>query len=217
MRAALAVRERGQTRVPDRLYMTVPGISAHEARLMADDAVAICRRIMPKASGYSARRLESVYGEGWFGIHWLDGHVWIQNVGARAFTMKNLAGKTIPMWIDDPTGKERQKNPKAPRRTTESGKVQILIFRRAAKPGQRRPDGKPASWPGAPGRISQREVGHPWTRTGRVGGQIAPGNIGVRWRFPGLIGRGFLHEALARAAYEHGHEIGPIHTTTGVR
>lgn len=145
-----------------------------------------------------------------------NSYVWFQEQGIRAFTMFSLAGKTIPMWVDDPTGTEREKNPGAKTRTTLSGKVQVLIFRRAAMPGQtikrRRKvaDGTyeeyavPASYPGAPGRIGKREAAQPRTTPGRRPGAIARGNIGVRWRHPGLAPRKFLNHAMTLAAEQGG-------------
>jgi hypothetical protein len=144
-----------------------------------------------------------------------NSYVYFQERGIRPFTMTALAGKTIPMWIDDPTGTERQKNPKAPTRVTMSGKTQVRIFRRAANIGQTRTtrtkvagqwqvSSSPMSYPGAPGRIGRREAGQPNTTPGRTGGQIAKGNIGVRWRHPGLAPRRFLNRSLVLAAQRGG-------------
>lgn len=150
-----------------------------------------------------------------------NSHVWFQERGVRPFTMTKLAGKLIPMWIDDPTGRERAKSPKAQTRTTASGKTQVLIFRKAAKIGARRMVKRndafvnvPASYPGAPGRIDIREAPSPHTSIGKVGGQIAKGNIGVRWRFPGMQPRKFLEQGLLMSAYGHGLVPGPIHAVT---
>jgi len=203
---------------PDRIIMLVPGLSGKKARDIAQSAVRECRRKMPKMSGASAARLQPLYGKGYFGIRWADSYVWFQDHGIRPFTMRSLAGKTIPMWIDDPTGQERAKNPKAKVRTTMTGKVQVLIFRRAANIGQRitkyKKDPKtgqriivsdrPASYPGAPGRINLREVASPMTRKGKTGGQIARGNIGVRWRHPGIEPRLFLNNAMTLSAQWYG-------------
>lgn len=203
---------------PDRVLMLVPGLSGKRARVVANDAVKIARRNAPKMTGDGARRLQPLYGEGWFGIYFPDSYMWFQDHGIRPFTMKSLAGKTIPMWINDPTGEMRAKNPKAKTRTTESGQTQVLIFRKAALPGTRitktRTDPKthikrvmedrPASYPGAPGRISNRESGRPNTTAGRVAGAIAKGNGGVRWRHPGTAPRLFLNNGLTVAAQQHG-------------
>lgn len=144
-------------------------------------------------------------------------YVWFQDHGISPFTMRSLAGKVIPMWINDPTGAERSKNPKAKTRTTASGVVQVLIFRKAARLGsqitKRKRDpktgrmvetSKPASYPGAPGRINRREMGAPHTTPGRLGGAIAPGNGGVRWRHPGIAPRLFLNHGVTMAAQRHG-------------
>jgi hypothetical protein len=162
---------------PDRIIMVVPRLSPGRARACALAAVRECRRKMPKMSGASAARLQPLYGKGYFGIWWADSYVFFQDHGIRPFTMRSLAGKVIPMWIDDPTGQERAKNPKAKVRTTMSGKTQILIFRRAASP---------------------------FTRRGKLGGQIAKGNVGVRWRHPGIPPRLFLNNAVTLAAQWNG-------------
>jgi hypothetical protein len=135
--------------------------------------------------------------------------------------MHRLAGKVIPMWINDPSGKEQQANPKARTRLTQDGRRQVLIFRRAANPGQRKMVTRrvgsnevqvsvPMSFPGAPGRIARREPAAPDTPLGRLGGQVARGNVGVRWRHPGTFARFFLREGLLQAAYTHGLEPGAI-------
>jgi hypothetical protein len=49
-----------------------------------------------------------------------------------------------------------------------------------------------------------REAARPWTTAGRAGGQIARGNIGVRWRHPGLAPRKFLNKGMVQAALENG-------------
>jgi hypothetical protein len=201
---------------PDRLIMMVTGLKGPRARNLANGALRESRRVMPKLTGRSASRLYPLYGSGYFGVGWLDNYVWFQEQGIRPFTMFALAGRTIPMWIDDPDGTERQNNPKAQVRTTLSGKTQVLIFRRAAMPGAQRTvrrkiaDGTyeeytvPASYPGAPGRIGKREAAQPLTTPGRRPGAIAKGNIGVRWRHPGLSPRMFLNHALTLAAQQGG-------------
>lgn len=202
---------------PDRMVMVIKGLTGRRARAMANDALKEARKKMPKLSGDAARRLQPVYGKGYFGIYWPDSYVWFQDNGIQPFTMKNLAGKTIPMWVDDPTGAERSKNPKAKTRITASGKLQVLIFRKAAKPGQTKTTTvrnkktgqlenkiKPASYPGAAGRIAKREFSAPFTTRGRKGGAIAQGNGGVRWRHPGTAPRQFLNNALTMAAQRGG-------------
>jgi hypothetical protein len=203
---------------PDRMIMVEKGLSPKRAQAAAREAVRQARRRMPKMSGAAARGLQPLYGKGYFGIQWATEVVWYQDHGTKPFTMRSLAGKTIPMWIDDPTGMERKNNPKAKTRVTETGKVQVLIFRRAAKIGQRkkvyRRDPKtglkvlvsdtPMHYPGAPGRIAWREAAAPWTRPGKRGGAIHPGNIGVWWRHPGLKPRSFLNTSMTLAAQKNG-------------
>lgn len=203
--------------MPDRIIMEVDA-DVFVCRQVATHAVKLTREVAPKLTGSSARRITPIYAAGLVGLQWMDAHVWYQNQGIKAFTMRKLAGKTIPMWIDDPTGREREKNPKARTRVTESGKTQVLIFRRAANIGQRkrvRRNGVwvdvPASFPGAPGRIANREAAAPDTTPGRVGGAIARGNVGVRWRFPGLDERGFLQYGLVNAVMEAGLPLAPIY------
>jgi hypothetical protein len=201
---------------PDRLIMVVTKISPARARSIALEAVRLARALMPKLTGYAASRLYPLYGKGYFGIGFADPYTWFQENGIRPFTMYALAGKTIPMWIDDPTGTERLRNPKAKTRVTMSGKTQVLIFRKVAKMGQRKtvtrkgPGGAmekttvPMSYPGAPGRIGVRQSPKPTTTPGTSGGQIAQGNSGVRWRHPGLAPRKFLNHSLTVAAQRGG-------------
>ena len=210
--------------IPDRMVMDIEGLDEFSARPAAMDAVALAKRYAPKMSGDSASRLQPVWGKGWFGVLWEDDHVWYQEMGVRSFTMRKLAGKVIPMWLDDPTGRIARENPKAKKRTTASGKQQVLIFRRAAKIGARklaRRGGRlvdvPASYPGAPGRIAVREARRPWTTPGKVGGQVAARNIGVRWRFPGLLARSFIARSLTQAAYQAGLPVGTLRTARGAR
>lgn len=198
--------------IPDRLYVVAPGLDAEHAQRLADAAVRYAQAISPKLSGRMARNLLPVSGTGFFGIRWLDNYTWFQESGIGAFTMRNLAGKTIPMWVDDPTGTEAQKNPKAKTRITESGKRQVLIFRRVGKIGARKfvrrsgvMTSVPQSYPGAPGRIAQREyLAYPGRSTGRIARVAWRPNIGVRWRYPGLQGRFFLHRALEATAKANG-------------
>jgi hypothetical protein len=216
MAALLETQEMVISPSPDRLIMLIPGLSGPRARNMANGALREARRVMPKLTGRAASRIFPLYGSGYFGIGWLDNYVWFQEQGIRPFTMFALAGKTIPMWVNDPTGTERQKNPRAQVRTTLSGQTQVLIFRRAAMPGETRRIRRKiangtyeeytvaASYPGAPGRIGKRETGRPHTTPGRTGGQIAKGNIGVRWRHPGLAPRQFLNHAMTLAAEQGG-------------
>lgn len=197
---------------PDRLIMMVSSLTAGGTYGMAQDAARRARQLAPKLTGQMASRIVPVYGTGWFGVAWQDNYAWFQEQGIRPFTMTRLAGKVIPMWLDDPYGTIAQQNPKAQTRTTVSGRTQVLIFRTAAPAGSYKTIKKrvakgqyeeiqvPRSWPGAPGRIGTREIGRPLTTPGRVGGRIARGNIGVRWRHPGLAPRLFLNHAMTQAA-----------------
>jgi hypothetical protein len=198
---------------PDRMLMFVDRLSPGKARSTANEAVAIARKRMPKMSGQAARRLQPLYGKGFFGIYFPDNYTFFQEQGIRAFTMNNLQGKTIPMWVKDSDGKLRAANPKIKTKTTEDGRVLVLIFRRAAYKGQRKIKYKrdpvtgiqiqvgtsPMSYPGAPGRIG--------TRAGagaKNPGEIAKTNVGVRWRHPGLAPKFFLNNAMALAAQKSG-------------
>lgn len=158
-----------------------------------------------------------------------NSYVFFQDRGISPFTMRALAGKVIPMWVDDPTGTERSRNPKAKTRVTINGRTQVLIFRKAAKMGARKTKYKtdpvtgirretgttPQSYPGAPGRIAQRETTAPMTTPGRVAGQIARGNGGVRWRHPGLAPRLFLNTSITMAAQRNGVLVSRLYIADG--
>jgi hypothetical protein len=118
-----------------------------------------------------------VWDTGYYGISWSDSYVWFQDQGISAYTMNSLKGKTIPMWVTDEDGSLRAENPKIEQRIEDDGSVRVLIFRKATKPG-------------APGRISKRNPN----------GQIAKGNVGVKWRHPGLEPRHFLSYGIRHAA-----------------
>lgn len=198
----------------DRLYIRFPiPVDKSISHMAASSAVHYARERAPKLFGDMSRQLTPIWDEGHFGIRWTDPVTWYQEMGIRPFTMRSLEGKTIPMWIDDPTGEERSKNPKAKTRITPSGRFQILIFRKAAKRGARKNVKRriggidqwvdvPQSYPGAPGRINRRVKGAPFTTSG--GGRIARGNVGVRWRHPGMASKFFMHEGLLLAAVELG-------------
>lgn len=207
--------------LPNRIYMKAPGLAGRDARTAAFTAVQLARQFAPRVSGEMAASFIPIYGEGYFGISWSGRHAWFQEMGIRPFTMHNLAGKTIPMWINDQAGLVRQANPKARTRVTLDGRSQTLIFRRAALPGQRkvvrrieggqeREVSVPMSYPGAPGRIARREPAAPNTPLGRLGGQIARGNVGVRWRHPGFFGHFFLRAGIEKAADLHAIPRGTI-------
>lgn len=216
-------RERGfGVMTPDRLMIEVPGVDKETTRFLSGIALELAQRSAPKLTGASYRNLIPLFGDGWFGIKWQDNHVWFQENGINPFTMRSLAGKTIPMWINDPTGEEGRKNPNAERRVTADGRRQILIFRKAAPIGSRKTvirDGVsvdvPRSYPGAPGRINRREpIGS--TRGGMgIGGRIARGNVGVRWRHPGLHRRSFIRRSLIMTCQYAGLPPGPIRDDRG--
>lgn len=208
--------------------MIIEDLDEQSAQYLAINAVYAARQSMPRVTGATANRLRPVYGEGFFGIYFPDAWTWFQERGTKPFTMRSLAGKTIPMWVSDEDGQLRAKNSKIRVRTTEDGRVQVLIFRRAARIGQRKTVRRKnpvtgaievtttvASYPGAPGRIARRIPGMPNTPAGRVGGQIAAGNVGVRWRHPGLRAGQFLNSAIARSAFEAGLLIQTIYACDG--
>lgn len=188
---------------PTRMFVLAPGLSKSQCRLLANQTIAEARKASPKLSGEGARTLRPYYAEGRFGIEWQRDYMWQQEVGISPFTMTKLAGKTIPMWIDDPTGSQAREYPKAPRRVTPTGRRQILIFRKAAKIGARKEvrdkrTGRlktvPASYPGAPGRIVRRRP------DGTIVTHPPGGHQGVRWRHSGIEGRGFMQHALRLVA-----------------
>lgn len=211
---------------PDRMIMRVEELSEMEAEYLAIEAVARARQTMPRVTGATATRLQPIFGPGYFGIYFPDSYTWFMEHGTKPFTMRSLAGKVIPMWIDDPTGQERAKNPKARTRVTQDGRQQVQIFRRAARIGQRKIVKRKnkvtgemettttvASYPGAPGRINKRSDGTGWGN-GQAG-QIARGNVGVRWRHPGLRSMQFLNGAISSAAFQAGLLITTIYATDG--
>lgn len=210
---ATAIRNTGRI-IPNRLYVMAPDLSRRQCEVLSKQSVAYIRTISPKLSGEGARSLRPYFGTGWFGVGWTRNYLWYQEAGTRAHTMTRLAGKTIPMWIDDPLGIERRKNPKAKTRTTENGRRQVLIFRRAAEIGERKRravrDGQgrlvrwrdvPASYPGAPGRIVSRTFNDvQGTNTGRIARLVPRPHMGVRWRHPGIVQREFMQHGLQTVA-----------------
>jgi hypothetical protein len=197
---------------PDRIIALVPGVVFTDD--LATKAVDIARQVMPKVTGYLSTTLRPTHGVGWFGIYFPDRRIWFLEQGTRPFTMRSLQGKTIPMWVDDPTGAERRANPKAQTRFTVDGRTQVLIFRRVGVKGAQRglKVGRGgARYPGAPGRIARREAPKPFTTAGRTGGRIARGNIGVAWRNPGMTGRQFLNMAVAITCAEAGLEVDQLY------
>lgn len=213
---------------PDRAVMVIDDLDERTAMYLAWEAVMQARQAVPRVTGRTALRLQPVWGNEYFGIWFPDNYVWFMERGTKPFTMRNLAGKTIPMWVEDPGGQLRAKNPKLKVRRTEDGRTQVLIFRRAARIGQRKQVFKknrltgeyqatsvPASYPGAPGRITRRIPGQPFTPRGKTGGAISSGNIGVRWRHPGLQSAQYINSALARTAFENGYIIKTVYFLDG--
>lgn len=203
---------------PDRMVMRAPDVNDDEAKLLALDAVYRARTSMPRVSGRTANRLVPLSGEGWFGIYFPDPQVWFLEHGTAPRTMRSLAGKLIPMWVADADGSLRAKNPKIKVRRTQDGRTQVLIFRRAARIGERKQVRRRnkatglmetvwtvASYPGAPGRINRRGDG----------GLIGRGNVGVRWRHPGLRALQYLNSALAETAWESNVPLTTVYATTG--
>lgn len=219
MRATEAAR-RGYKLTFDRLYIRLPHeVDVSVTQMCAENAAHYARSRAPKLSGASSRRLYPIWGPDYFGIRWVDKHVWYQEMGIKPFLMNELQGKTIPMWVDDPDGSVKLRNKKAETRVTGDGRQQTLIFRKVAKKGDRKQVRRtvggieryidvPASYPGAPGRINRRNKGRPFIRDG--GGRIASGNVGVRWRHPGLGSRFFMHEGLLMSAYDIGLPRGVV-------
>lgn len=195
--------------LPQAILCEVDGIGASYSREVAKLATKLARQQAPKLTGASAKRIFPISDNGYFGVGWKDQFLWYQENGIRPFTMNNLSG-VIPMWVTD----DGSEGPKAKRRTTADGRRQVLIFRFAASKGSRKNilrKGKmtsvPRSYPGAPGRIAKRHSGASEDLPeGRKPGQIAPTNVGVRWRHPGLNGRHFLLGGLMSAAQAYGYE-----------
>jgi hypothetical protein len=194
---------------PDRMVMLVDDLAEEETQVLASQAVDSARMRMPRVSGHMATTLQTLAGPGYFGIYFPDRRIWYMEHGTSPFTMNRLPrGKPIPMWVNDQDGSQareiRRTSKKPPQtRTTLDGRRQVLIFRvvapdRSRKLAVRR--GKltdvPRSYPGAPGRISARSQR----------GQIATGNVGVRWRHPGITARMFLNSAIAGVALDNGIE-----------
>ncbi len=210
----------GPRRTYDRLYMKVPeGIDLDVLQMAAETATYHAQRRAPRLSGASAGRLQPISGEDYFGIRWQDNYVWFQEMGIRPFLMEDRQGQAIPMWVEDPDGEIMRKNPRTKTKRTDDGRTLVLIFRHKSKKGERKTVKRkiggieqwvsvPRSYPGAPGRINKRTPGRPLSLRG--GGQIARGNVGVRWRHPGLGTRFFLHEGLLWGARELGLPQGPI-------
>jgi hypothetical protein len=215
--------------IPDRLYIKAPEYNDRQCEYLAKQAAAFTRAIAPKLSGRGAAGIKPYWGRGFFGIRWDHSYMWYQEKGTNPFTMRSLAGKTIPMWIDDPTGSERRANPKAKTRIVANGRTQVLIFRKAAKIGSRKRvavrDGKgrllrhktvPRSYPGAPGRIARTTYHEQYgTHTGKIAKLLPRPHVGVRWRNPGIVGREFMHYSLLEVAQMARVADTTIHSTYG--
>lgn len=197
--------------LPSALYVMVPSLSLAQAKVMAGEVARDSRLRAPKLTGRGAAGIRPYYGPGFFGVMFDRDYMWYQEHGTRPFTMTRLAGHTIPMWISDPTGTERAKNPRAKTRRTASGVVQVLIFRRAARHGERKINAQgrsvPKSYPGAPGRIVRRtvvETAQGQRNTGRIAKLTSSPHSGVRWRNPGLAPRHFMEQSIREAATRYG-------------
>lgn len=208
---------------PTSLVMLFRDLDSDEAMGLATDALYRARQRMPRVTGMTASKVAPIWGRRWFGLSF-PREAWFMERGTSPFTMRSIAGKTIPMWLTDTDGSLRRDNPKARVRSTEDGRTQVLVFRKAAKIGAkklvRRPSKYgtqmlsytvPAAYPGAPGRINRRQPGMPWTPVGTRGGAIAAGNSGVRWRHPGVRSMQFLNSALAEAAFDSGLIVEPVY------
>jgi hypothetical protein len=202
--------ERMMTQTPDRIIMLMDDTyEIAYMEMLANAAVQAAKDRMPKITGHLSMTLTPVFGRNFWGIYFPDKKAWFLEKGTRPFTMNSLQGKVIPMWVDDPSGEIAKKNKKAKTRLTVDGRRQTLIFRKAARKGDRKNvvrDGKivsvPRSYPGAPGRI-----GNPRGS----GGRIAAGNTGVRWRHPGISGRQYLNEAMEDTSEMWGVEPGEVY------
>jgi hypothetical protein len=197
------IPEQMMTVLPDRMIVIMR--DADDPLVMetlANESVEQAKKIMPKITGALAHSLSPVHGNNFFGIYFPDKRAWYLEQGTNPFTMKSLAGKTIPMWIDDPDGEvAKEEGPKAKTRVTADGRRQTLIFRHAAPIGSRKMVFKrgqwvsvPRSYPGAPGRINNRSSN----------GRIAAGNVGVRWRHPGIESRHYLNRSIEEVAFRYG-------------
>lgn len=213
--------------IPDRLYVRAPGMGRRQTKMLATQAAAFAQVISPKLSGRGSRGIKPYWGDGYFGLRWDRTYLWYQEIGAKPFTMNRLAGKTIPMWIDDPLGNEKRANPKAKTRITPNGRRQVLIFRKVAKHGARKRvavrDARgrlvrwrqvPQSYPGAPGRIASRSFHDvKGTHTGKIARLVPRPHVGVRWRHPGLVGREFMQHSIQEVARMAGIEDRTIYAT----
>src|SRR5580658_6984428 len=114
-------------RNPDRMIMIVPEAPQSLCEALANRAVLHAQYLAPKLSGRAADSIYPIVERSGFGVGWTVPWLWYQDQGVRPYLQRSLAGKTIPMWIDDPSGSVARDNPKAEKRTTASGKPQVLI------------------------------------------------------------------------------------------
>ncbi len=216
--------------IPDRLYMLAPERTRSECHKMAMAAVALCVKDAPRLSGRATAGIKPYYGLAFFGVKWDRPYLWYQESGTAPHTMRNLAGKTIPMWIDDWTGDLARKNPKAKTRITANGRRQILIFRKVGKIGAKKrvadrdSEGRIVRWrsvnqsfPGAPGRVSNRQWSPPDGTTGRISLLISRPHVGVKWRHPGLVPREFMKNSIATVGAENGLTVRDVYAVYGRR
>lgn len=191
------------TERPDRMIVIIEDLDdPMSMETIANSIVEMAKQITPKITGRLANSYAPVFGRNFYGISFPDKRSWYLEKGTNPFTMRSLAGKTIPMWVEDPDGSVAQEEGKnAKTRITADGRRQTLIFRHAAPIGSRKMVFRrgqwvsvPRSYPGAPGRIAQRTSG----------GRIATGNVGVRWRHPGIDARNYLNRAVEEVSMNYG-------------
>jgi hypothetical protein len=197
------------TQTPDRMiYLMEDTYDTTYMEMLANAMLEAVKDRIPKITGSLARSVEPVFGPNFWGIYFPDKRMWYLERGTSPFLMRSLAGKTIPMWVDDSDGSIAKKaGRKAKTRISVDGRAQTLIFRRVAKPGERkevRRNGRlinvPRSYPGAPGRIRNRVSS----------GRIAAGNVGVRWRHPGIRAREYMNQAMEDTAEIFGIDNGQV-------
>lgn len=196
---SLPVREHPR---PDGWVVVVPDLPVEVAFRASVQAQALVKEMAPKVSGRGAASLRPAHGEGWFGLYFppATSYMMLVNEGTKPRIMTSLAGKTIPMWINDPDGSMaadiRPQDQASRVRITEDGRRQVKIFRKAAPIGSTklavRRDGSltrvPRAYPGAIKRGAD----------GRLAGRY--------WRHPGTTGRQFAQDALVLTADQMGLE-----------
>lgn len=214
--------------IPHRAFMRMPhDIPPQIIMRTADRAANLAIGRAPRSSGSLVEGLDPYWGTGghqepFVGLQWIHDYTWYQEVGISPFTMRSLAGRTIPMWVDDDDGKERAKNPKIKTRVRKDGKLQVLVFRKVGVRGTYKrkvetdargnrvermvPEN---NYPGAPGRINRR-AGSTFEGDTRKPGQITKGNVGVKWRHPGMAAKGFISTSILQAVREARLPVYPI-------